>query len=314
MLLGRPFTLTLSLRIVLTRGNCSGQQRNFCLWRRSYASLIILTKLSSSTTLLIFLWVRSIQFAQTLMLWAYRAWKKVPEDFEIGPRKVLSFKPLTKIAIRKLIQSSAKKSCALDPMPNPLVVSCLDVLLPVITTIVNSSLLHGHFPSNWKETIVTPILKNPAWHLNSPNLDPLVTYSLSQIDWACRLWSATNSHVGPHFISLTTICLQKIAQQWDSVNKSSEWHLDEHGQSASNSTCITRSQCRVRHHNHRVLLNRLRLSFGIRGYALEWIASYLSDRTRLVSFENNFSQSRYLSFGVPQGSCLGPLLFTVFAS
>ena len=94
MLLGRPFPLTLFLRIVLTRGNCSGQQRNFCLWRRNYASLIILTKLSSSTTLLIFLWVRSIQFAQTLMLWAYRAWKKVPEDFEIGPQKVLSFKPL----------------------------------------------------------------------------------------------------------------------------------------------------------------------------------------------------------------------------
>ena len=66
--------------------------------------------------------------------------------------------------------------------------------------------------------------------------------------------------------------------------------------------------------DHQVLLNRLRLSFGIRGYALEWIASYLSDRTQLVSFENNFSQSRYLSFGVHQGSCLGPLLFTVFAS
>ena len=66
--------------------------------------------------------------------------------------------------------------------------------------------------------------------------------------------------------------------------------------------------------DHQVLLNRLRLSFGIRGYALEGIASYLSDRTKRVSFENNFSQSRYLSCGVPQGSCLGPLLFTMYAS
>ena len=82
-------------------------------------------------------------------LWAYRAWKTVPEDFEIDPQKVLlSFKPLTEAAICKLIQSSANKSCALDPTPTPLVVLCLDVLLPVITTIVNSSLLHGHFPSN----------------------------------------------------------------------------------------------------------------------------------------------------------------------
>ena len=52
--------------------------------------------------------------------------------------------------------------------------------------------------------------------------------------------------------------------------------------------------------DHQVQLSRLRLSFGIRGYALEWIASYLSDRTERVSFENNFSQSRYLSCGVPQ--------------
>ena len=65
---------------------------------------------------------------------------------------------------------------------------------------------------------------------------------------------------------------------------------------------------------HQALLSRLKLSFGIRGYALEWIASYLSDRTQCVSFENNFSQSRHLSCGVPQGSCLGPLLFTMYAS
>ena len=64
----------------------------------------------------------------------------VPEDFEIGPQKVLSsFKPLTEAAICKLIQSSPKKSCALDPLPTLLVVLCLDVLLPVITTIVNRS-------------------------------------------------------------------------------------------------------------------------------------------------------------------------------
>ena len=57
----------------------------------------------------------------------------VPEDFEIGPKNVLSsFKPLTEAAISKLIQSSAKKSCALDPMPTPVAISCgLDVLLPL---------------------------------------------------------------------------------------------------------------------------------------------------------------------------------------
>ena len=82
------------------------------------------------------------------------------------------FKPLTEAAICKLVQSSAKKSCALNPMPTLLVVSCLDVLLPVIT-IVNSSLLHGYFPSNWKEVIVTPILKNPSLTSEFSNLRPI---------------------------------------------------------------------------------------------------------------------------------------------
>ena len=68
------------------------------------------------------------------------------------------------------MQSSAKTSYALDPLPTPPVVSCLDVLLPVITTIVNSSLLNGHFPSNWNEAIVTPILKNPSLTSEFANL------------------------------------------------------------------------------------------------------------------------------------------------
>ena len=98
----------------------------------------------------------------------------VPEDFQISPQKVLSsFKPLTEAAICKLIQSSAKKSCALDPMPAPLVVSCLDILLPVIATIVNPFLPHDHFPSNWKEAIVTPILKNPSLTSEFSNLRPI---------------------------------------------------------------------------------------------------------------------------------------------
>ena len=41
-----------------------------------------------------------------------------------------------------------------------LLVSCLDVLLPVITRLVNSSLTCGHFPDVWKEALVTLELKS----------------------------------------------------------------------------------------------------------------------------------------------------------
>ena len=58
---------------------------------------------------------------------------------------------------------------------------------------------------------------------------------------------------------------------------------------------------------HSVLLSRLSTSFGIRGTALEWFVSYLSGRSQVASVRN-------LSQGVPQGSCLRPLLFTLYAS
>ena len=66
--------------------------------------------------------------------------------------------------------------------------------------------------------------------------------------------------------------------------------------------------------NHCVLLDRLRTSFGIRGPALQWFASYLSNRTQRVSFDQTLSEEVSLACGVPQGSCLGPLLFTIYAS
>ena len=66
--------------------------------------------------------------------------------------------------------------------------------------------------------------------------------------------------------------------------------------------------------DHNVLLSRLHSKFGISGTALEWFRSYLNGRSQRVMVQGNLSQSLNLDFGVPQGSCLGPLLFTIYAS
>lgn len=66
--------------------------------------------------------------------------------------------------------------------------------------------------------------------------------------------------------------------------------------------------------DHGILLRRLHTKFGISGKVLDWFASYLPRRSQRVIFEEGTSDSFNLNFGVPEGSCLRPLLFTVHAT
>ena len=55
-------------------------------------------------------------------------------------------------------------------------------------------------------------------------------------------------------------------------------------------------------------------SFGTSGKALEWFSSYLSGRSQRVTIYGGVSKEFMTTCGVPQGSCLGPLLFTLYSS
>ena len=66
--------------------------------------------------------------------------------------------------------------------------------------------------------------------------------------------------------------------------------------------------------DHSILLDQLHSSFGISGPVLSWFSSYLNNRSQFISVNGATSKHFDLQYGVPQGSCLGPLLFVIYAS
>ncbi len=64
--------------------------------------------------------------------------------------------------------------------------------------------------------------------------------------------------------------------------------------------------------DHNILLNRLENFDGISGSALAWFKSYLSDRHQFIAVNEEVSYRSQVQYEVPQGSVLGPLLFTLY--
>ena len=77
---------------------------------------------------------------------------------------------------------AAAKSCPLDPMPTSVVLQVLDVLLPVITSLINLSFEKSHFAKGWREALISPLLKRCGLDIVYKNFRPV-----SNLPYASKL-------------------------------------------------------------------------------------------------------------------------------
>ena len=66
--------------------------------------------------------------------------------------------------------------------------------------------------------------------------------------------------------------------------------------------------------NLNILSNIFQNHFNISGNVLNWFQSYLQDRDQRIILNNTISKSQDLKYGVPQGSCAGPVIFLGYLS
>ena len=224
-----------------------------------------------------------------------------------------SFKSLTQDQVRMLIDKAPKKSCQLDPLPTSIVVQSLDILLPVITKLVNLSFETGHFAGTWKEALVLPSLKKPNLDIAYKNFRPV-----SNLAYISKLSERASVHQFTEHLKVTE--RQSLLQSAYKPLHSTETALLK----VKNDILMSMNQQHVIllvlldlsaafdtiHHDK--LLQRLKSDCGVAGNALSWFRSYLSDRFQRVSVNGGLSKKFPMCQGVPQGSCLGPLLFIIY--
>ena len=63
--------------------------------------------------------------------------------------------------------------------------------------------------------------------------------------------------------------------------------------------------------DHQILLDKMHF-YGITGHAHKWFSSHLDNRKQCCRVNGTTSSIENIDFGVPQGSCLGPLLFPLY--
>ena len=225
-----------------------------------------------------------------------------------------SFCPVSIDDIAALLGQMKPSSSPLDVLPTTMFLKVFNCIGPCVANIINRSLLSGCVPRYFKQAIVQPLLKKSNLDASLPeNYRPI-----SKLPFFSKILEKT---VEKQLVQ--TLELHRVFDRFQSGFRklySTETALlkvsNDILMAADAGDCsvlvlldLSAAFDTVDHH---ILIQRLDHLVGISGTALEWFSSYLTDRSLSVSVGEFVSDTAALSCGVPQGSVLGPILFSIY--
>ena len=239
---------------------------------------------------------------------------KITLSEEHGSTNILSDISFTRTDIINAINELDPQSAtAHENIPARILKECKEALSVPLHILWKWSFENGEVPANFKKQYITPIFKKGD-KTKASNYRPLALtpHDIKSFERVVRDFIVEhlekNDLLDPnqHGFRKGRSCLTQLLQHYDSI-------LQNYNSGAETDVLYLDFAKAFDKVDHNLLIAKLQI-YGIQGKLLDWIRSFLRDRSQIVTVDGFHSVEKPVLSGIPQGSVLGPILFIIYVN